>query len=310
MPNAMMQMFVGGFAPDDEPDAFTFTDVTGQNPSTAITSNSITVTGINVASDITVSGGTYSINGGAFTSSAGTVTKDDSVRVQVTTGSGFSTSYSATVTIGGVSDTFTATTKSPVSFSFTDHKFDTALSTSTTYTSVNIGSPAADRKVVLAVFDGAPITSVTVGGVTATRLVGYGPYYNTAIYQVNLPSGTTANVTVNTSAVANRSGIGVWAVYNAQSAAHATSGNYQSNGIASTTIAIPAGGVAIGGGYDGGTGSSPTFSWSGLSEQYEYEYLSYAHTGAHLYAATANTPTVSLSTGAERGIAVASFAPA
>jgi len=108
--SALLAVMAGGFAPDDEPDAFTFTDVTGQTPSTAITSNSITVAGINVASAITVSGGTYSINGGGFTSSPGTVSKDDTVRVQVTTGSSFGTGYSATTTIGGVSDTFTATT--------------------------------------------------------------------------------------------------------------------------------------------------------------------------------------------------------
>jgi len=109
--SGVIQLMAGGFAADDEPASYTYTDVTGQNPSTVVTSNSITVSDINVAIPITITGGTYSINGGGFTSSAGTVTKDDTVRVQVTTSSSFSTGVSATTTIGGIQDTFTATTR-------------------------------------------------------------------------------------------------------------------------------------------------------------------------------------------------------
>ncbi len=46
-----------------------------------VESNSITVSGINVASPISVSGGEYSINGGAFTAVLGNVKNGDSVRV-------------------------------------------------------------------------------------------------------------------------------------------------------------------------------------------------------------------------------------
>ena len=49
--------------PDSIPDAFTFVDQTGVALSSTMTSASITVAGINVASPISVTGGEYSING-------------------------------------------------------------------------------------------------------------------------------------------------------------------------------------------------------------------------------------------------------
>ncbi|HOC60540.1 MAG TPA: fibronectin type III domain-containing protein, partial [Smithellaceae bacterium] len=51
---------------DTTPDAFTFTDQTGVALSTVIESAAITVSGINTASAISVTGGEYSINGGAW----------------------------------------------------------------------------------------------------------------------------------------------------------------------------------------------------------------------------------------------------
>ena len=97
-------------APDMEPDAFSFTDQTGVALSTVVTSNSITVSGINAAADISVSGGEYSINGGGFTSASGTVSNADTVVVRHTSSNANSTAVQTTLTIGGVSDTFSSTT--------------------------------------------------------------------------------------------------------------------------------------------------------------------------------------------------------
>lgn len=123
---------------DNVPVAFSFTDITGQSPSTAVISSAITVFGINVAADITVTGGTYSINGGGFTSSPGAVEANDTVRVQLTTGSNFSTGTGAAVTIGGVSDTFTATTRAAIQAVVPD-------STGTAYAAFTSGVYSADR---------------------------------------------------------------------------------------------------------------------------------------------------------------------
>ena len=95
---------------DTTPDAFTFTDRTGVALSTEYKSNAITVSGINAASPISVAGGTYSINGAAYTSVSGTVNLSNTVKVRKVSAGTYSTTKSATLTIGGVSDTFSVTT--------------------------------------------------------------------------------------------------------------------------------------------------------------------------------------------------------
>jgi hypothetical protein len=92
------------------PDQFTFTDQTGAALSTVITSNTITVSGITSTTPISITGGTYSINGGPYTSADGTVNPEDAVTVQQTSSESHSTTTDATLTIGGISDTFSVTT--------------------------------------------------------------------------------------------------------------------------------------------------------------------------------------------------------
>lgn len=95
---------------DTTPDAFSFTDVTNQALSTLLESNAITVAGINTATAISVSGGEYQINGGAWTAAAGTVTNGQTVKVRHTTSASNNTATNTVLTIGGVADTFTSTT--------------------------------------------------------------------------------------------------------------------------------------------------------------------------------------------------------
>lgn len=95
---------------DTTPDVFTFTDQTAVALSTVVESNAITVAGINAAAAISVTGGEYSIGGGAFTSTAGTVTNGQTVKVRHTSSSSNSAAVNTVLTIGGVSDTFSSTT--------------------------------------------------------------------------------------------------------------------------------------------------------------------------------------------------------
>ena len=97
---------------DTTPDAFTFTDQTGVALNAVVTSNPITVTGINAAASISVSGGEYSINSGTFTATAGSVTNGQTVQVRHTTAATNGTATNTTLTVGGVSDTFTTITLS------------------------------------------------------------------------------------------------------------------------------------------------------------------------------------------------------
>jgi hypothetical protein len=110
---------------DTTPNAFAFTDVNGQARSASIVSNSVAIAGISAAAAISVVGGEYEKNGsGTWSSSPGTVNNGDSVRVRQTSSAGFNTATNCTLTVGGVSDTFTVTTEvqdtTPNAFSFTD----------------------------------------------------------------------------------------------------------------------------------------------------------------------------------------------
>ena len=138
-------------APDTTPDQFTFTNVVGASLSTVYTSNGVQILNINTASPISVSGGTYNIDGGAFTSTAGTISNGQTARVQITSSPNGGTSTSTTLTVGGVSSTFTVTTAGsdtiPDAFSFTNQT-GVPLSTLTSSNEVqifgiNFGAPVS-----------------------------------------------------------------------------------------------------------------------------------------------------------------------
>lgn len=103
-------------ATDTTPDAFAFTAQTGAALSTATVSNAITVAGINSAAAITIVGGSYAVNGGAYTTGAGTVNNGDTVAVKLTSSSSYSTAATATLTIGGESAAFSVTTLAAPSY--------------------------------------------------------------------------------------------------------------------------------------------------------------------------------------------------
>jgi hypothetical protein len=103
--------------------------------------HSITVAGINTAAAISITGGEYSIDGGTFICTAGTVGNGQTISVRQTSSASFSTTTDATLIIGGVSDTFSVTTlaadTTPNAFSFTDQT-DATLSTVITSNSIMV----------------------------------------------------------------------------------------------------------------------------------------------------------------------------
>ncbi|MBI5583923.1 MAG: hypothetical protein HY892_08880, partial [Deltaproteobacteria bacterium] len=104
----VLELYMTSF--DDTPDPFAFTDLIGVPLNAAMISNPITVSGINTGTNISISGGEYSINGMAYTFSPGMVNNGDRITVRLTSSNSCSTSTGATLTIGGVSDTFNVTT--------------------------------------------------------------------------------------------------------------------------------------------------------------------------------------------------------
>jgi hypothetical protein len=87
-----------------------FAPVLSAMPGTVATSNTVQMTGISAGTPISITGGEYSINGGAYTSAAGTVKNGDYVTVQVTASANYCDTTSATITIGGVATQFSVTT--------------------------------------------------------------------------------------------------------------------------------------------------------------------------------------------------------
>lgn len=97
---------------DSTPDSFDFTNQTGLEINTLTESNTVTITGITDAATVTISGNSaqFSIAGGSYGTS-GTITNGQTLKLRMTTSSSFSTGVSTTITVGGVSDSVTFTTR-------------------------------------------------------------------------------------------------------------------------------------------------------------------------------------------------------
>ena len=176
-------------------DPFTFADRTGVAKSTVITSESDTLTGTGSSSlAISVSGGNsvqYSVNGGAFTSAAGTVNLGDKIVTRHTSSSADATSVTTSVTVGSYTTTFKSTTAAAsstgtggsgstgsggsTSSGTVDHTPD-AFDFGTT-SGVAPGTPTESPVMVLSGFDNAPIVpgqyvSYRINGGTYTTATG------------------------------------------------------------------------------------------------------------------------------------------
>lgn len=107
---------------DTTPAAFAFTDQTGVEPESVDESNAITITGVDAGEDIavTITGGQYAVSTdggssfGGWTSAGTNVQLNHQIKVRNTASSEFSTAANTTLTAGGVSDTFTRTTRAAV----------------------------------------------------------------------------------------------------------------------------------------------------------------------------------------------------
>ena len=103
--------FAFGNPSDSVPNTFTFTNATSAELSTNTDSNIITLSGTNIPATISVSGGMYSINSLAFTSATGTILSGDTLQLRALSSASYATIANVTVNIGGVSTTFSVTTK-------------------------------------------------------------------------------------------------------------------------------------------------------------------------------------------------------
>jgi hypothetical protein len=161
---------------DTVPDPFSFSPATAQQPRTTATS-SVTITGIDSSTPISITGGTYSINGGAFTSSAGTVTNGQSVTVAVAASGSQNTTTSATLNVGGVSGSFSVTTWNTT---------PNAFSLGTTTASHNIRTLTCTAS-----------SSVTITGITGPASISIsGASVPAATYSINGGAATSSSGTI------------------------------------------------------------------------------------------------------------------
>lgn len=188
---------------DTTPNSFTFIDQTNAVANATVTSNSITVSGINASTSINVTGGKFSINGGAFRTSSTTVSNGNTVRVQQTAASSSNTTTNTVLTIGGVSDTFSVTTAAggnldttPDAFSFTAQ---TNLAVSTAVTSNTITISGINSAAAISVSGG----SYSINGGAFTTASGTISNGNTVALRVTTAAtaGTTSNVVLTVGGV-------------------------------------------------------------------------------------------------------------
>lgn len=104
--------FAGKAPSDTTPDQFTFTDQTGVALSSTITSAPVTITGIDATVSFTATGGTIDVNGDGDFQTSRDVVNGDEIRARHTSSASYLTATNTAVTGGGVSDTFTSTTRS------------------------------------------------------------------------------------------------------------------------------------------------------------------------------------------------------
>jgi len=101
-------------AGDYTPDAFSFTDKVNIQPSTAVISDPVTISGIDTTAGVSIEGGCYLINDedvSACHAEPGTLVSGDRIRVRLMSSPSYETTTQARISVGGVSDTFSVCTR-------------------------------------------------------------------------------------------------------------------------------------------------------------------------------------------------------
>lgn len=161
-----------------------------------------------------------------------------------------------------------------VEFSFIGSAYNAANQTSYTYSGVSLGAASASRRIIVGVVAGDngdfDLSSVTVGGFAASAM-GYrkfdsgGLWQVCALYVIDWPSGTTADVVVTANTGISYTDIAIYrAIMPSASPGSVNSGTATGTTDASSTVVVPAGGFAIG--VYGHWGSTNAVTWTGLTE--------------------------------------------
>jgi len=206
----------------------------------------------------------------------------------------------------------------PITFSlvYQSDASDTAGGTTINYGSLGIGAADTNRAVIICLWTraGTSVSSATIGGVSATQVAGTTAANGTTtlsdMWQADVPTGTTATISVTYSVATQRSAL---YVYRLVSATRARSDGQNAKSTAAvttvtTTTSIPTGGVGINCGGQRNTVAIPT--WTNATQD-----ASLGLSGAHgTTAATTNgtgsvAVTMTGQNGAEFALSSASWGP-
>ncbi len=121
-----------------------------------------------------------------------------------------------------------------------------SVTTVYTFSSLTLGTSAADRWVIVGVVCGSAPSGVTVGGVTATNVVQDAGAGSASIWAANVPSGTTGSIVVTTGGDEEMH-VGYWTVnMPSGTPADTSSGANDFDTTASCTgVDIPANGFSV-----------------------------------------------------------------
>ena len=162
--------------------------------------------------------------------------------------------------------------------SFEDTDFNDGSATSYTFSSLDLGTAASDRSIVVmaghtrGVATTTAITALTIGGVSATKIIGptsiLSGGYAQEVWWADVPTGTTGDVVVTVNSTTIYMGISVTALYG-DNILYAIGTDLTANNTTdvTVTIGVPAGGVAI---ASAKALASITWTWTGVTEEYDF----------------------------------------
>ena len=265
--------------------------------------------GTMAASSITSSGFTLTVSGAsdavglhaqpyAFTTDGGTTWSAYQASAALTvTGKTASTGYSCNWRVRdaagnvstGTAQTVTTGAAGPLSRSYVGHVDDNTALSSYAFTSASIGTPAADRSVVLAIFirstTSQTITGVTIGGAAATidsqQTITTGTTFSIVGFaRLTVASGATADVAITASGAVAGCRVNVWTIGGGTPAFVAAQYNYQSLNLEplSLSLTTAADGCALGVAL--AADDLADFAWLGLTEDADYAPTTSSRIGA------------------------------
>ena len=149
----------GGSAPEDNltspdtvPNDFSFEAQSNVPVSTWVFSNSVTISGIDTATSISIENGDYSVNDGPFIGADGSVSNGDEIIVRAYSSPDAGATEVATLTVGGVKGSFSVTTGSDNEFPQASVTFPSSSEFTVTEPEMMIKGTASDDSGIAAVY--------------------------------------------------------------------------------------------------------------------------------------------------------------